>query len=365
MYKEIISPILDHLDSETWHIRAREALHLAEVSPITLWITQLIAFGGKRIKDPRLNVTIADITFENPVVVGAGWDKSARAIKGLYALGFAGVEVGSVLLHPQPGNPKPRQFMIGKGVALNRLGFNSPGVQVVAKNLAKYKKSGIPIGISLGKNKDIPDEKAAFVHAEVAKKLYNLGDYFVINVSSPNTPGLRALQDKKPLTEIVKAVIKTMEEKGGRKPLFVKIAPDLTFSAIDDVIDVVTENRLTGIIATNTTINSDLKAKYGDKWRNEMGGLSGDDKDFRKMSTDIIKHIYKKTKGKIVIIGVGGVKDATTALEKIKAGASLVQVVAGIRGEGSSIAANINRGLLQYMIRHKIKNIQDLVGKNV
>lgn len=360
MYKKVISPILDYLDSETMHVLSRKALKYVGKSGISLHLLKLLSIGGKRFYDKRLEVNFDGLKFDNPVLVGAGWDKNGEAVAALYHLGFAGVEVGTVLLNPQPGNPKPRQFVIGKGVALNRLGFNSPGVDVVAKNLKKYQKLGIPIGISVGKNKDVPDSQAPQVHAAVVKKLYPYASYFAINVSSPNTPGLRRLQDKKPLTAIVKAVNKAMDSMGGRKPAFVKIAPDLTNDAIDDVIEVVLTNKLTGIIATNTTIRSDLKAKYGSKWTSEAGGLSGDDPDFRRMSTEKIRYIYKKAGDKLTIIGVGGVKDAKTALEKLKAGASLVQVVTGLRGEGLSVAYQINKGIIDYMNRNKLANLSQI-----
>ena len=361
LYKAVISPILDRLDSETWHVRARDALHIAEMSPITLKITELIAFGGKRLIDKRLESTIAGIHFENPLLVGAGWDKAGKSVQGLHALGFAGVEIPA-LLKPQPGNPKPRQFVIGSGVVLQSLGFNTPGAYAIKKNLSRYKKSGIPIGIGLAKNKEVPDEDAPKAYADVAKILYEDATYFVINVSSPNTPGLKRLQGKKPLTLIIQAVIKALEEKGGRKPLFVKIAPELTHSEMDDIIDVVLQYKLTGIIAVNTWANPELKAKYGEKWRNQPGGVSGDDNEYRKLATDQVRYIYKKTKGKIIIVGVGAITDTKSALERIKAGASLLQIVAGIRGEGPSIAATINRGLLDYMQKHNVKHIQDLVG---
>ena len=362
MYKEIISPILDRLDSETWHVKTREALHFAEFSPLTLKILEQFAYRRERYVDGRLYISIGGLEFENPLIVGGGWDKAGRAVKGLWQLGFGGVEVGSVLAYPQSGNPKPRQFMLGPGVSLNRLGFNSPGVEVVAKNLSRYQDSKIPIGISIGKNKDVPDNKAAEVHATVAKRLYQEAAYFVINVSSPNTPGLRRLQDKGPLTEIVQAVNQTMDEMGGRKPLFVKIAPELTNDAVNDVIEVVMDNSLTGIIATNTTINANLKAKYGEKWRNEAGGLAGDDENFRRMATEKVARIFKETGGAIDIIGIGGVKDTQTALEKIKAGAKIVQVVTGIRGEGTTLPGRINRGLVDFMEEEGIKNISELIG---
>lgn len=362
MYKELISSILDRLDSETWHVRARELLHLAEVSPLTLKLLEQFSYTRKKIESDKLKVKIEDIEFDSPIVVGAGWDKVGRSVEAFYKLGFAGVEVGSVLKYSQPGNDKPRQFMIGKGVVLNRLGFNSPGMNVVAKNLENYKNSKAVIGISIGKNKDVSAEDAPKVHADVAKKMYKYARYFVINVSSPNTPGLRQLQDKKPLTAIVKAVNKAMDKLGKRKPLFIKIAPDLTRDAVDDVIGVVIENNLTGIIAANTTNNSDIKAKYGEKWRQELGGVSGDDRDFREMVNDKISYIFKKTKGKIKIIGVGGVKDAKTALEKIMLGATVVQVVTGLRSEGATLPGKINNGILDFMNKKRINNIGELVG---
>ena len=206
MFKEFISPALGRLDAETWHVRVREALHFTEINPLTLKLLEQFAYSRKRFKDERLKVLLGGIEFDNPVMVGAGWDKEGRAVKALHTLGFSGVEVGSVLAYPQSGNPKPRQWMIGEGVSLNRLGFNSPGMEAVAKNLEEYKGSKIPIGVSVGKNKDIPDKAAPEMHALVAKKLYPYASYFVVNVSSPNTPGLRKLQDRGPLTDIVQAV---------------------------------------------------------------------------------------------------------------------------------------------------------------
>ena len=174
MYKELIRPVLDRMDSETWHVRARELLHKAEATPQTLKLLELVgSYHNKRYFNKRLNVVVGGVSFDNPLVVGAGWDKSGRAVKALYRLGFAGVEVGSVLANPQPGNEKPRQFMIKPGVSLNRLGFNSPGMEVVAQNLQNYKDSGIPIGISLGKNKEVSEKDAAKAHAEVAKRFTN------------------------------------------------------------------------------------------------------------------------------------------------------------------------------------------------
>lgn len=370
MYKEIIRPILDRLDSETWHDIARESLHLAEVSPMTLKILEQFAFERTRFTDERLRVVLRGSTgltpggveFDNPLVVGAGWDKAGRAVKALWQLGFAGVEVGSVLAHPQPGNPKPRQFMLTSDVALNWLGFNSPGMKAVAKNLDRYKGSEIPIGISIGKNKAVDVKDAPEAHAVVAKRLYDYASYFAINVSSPNTPGLRKLQDKGPLTHIAQAVNQAMDEMGVRKPLFVKVAPELTYEAINDVIEVASDNGLTGIIATNTTEDAEIKAKYGERWRNVTGGVSGNDEDYRKMATEKISHIYREAGDRLEIIGVGGIKDTETALEKIKSGAKLLQIVTAIRGEGTTVAGRINRGLVEYMETEGIKNLSEIVG---
>ena len=362
MYKEIMSPLLDRLDSETMQRFTKDALHITELSPVTLKVLELLADRHKRFKDERLRVQLGGVEFENPVVVAAGWDKNGLAVKGLYALGFAGVEVGSVLTYPQPGNPKPRQFVIGPGVALNRRGFDSDGMGKVNSNLRRYTNSGIPIGINIGKNKEIPDSAAPWMYAVVTRQLYRHAAYFVVNVSSPNTPGLRRLQEKEPLTDIVQAVNQVMDEMGSRKPLFVKIAPELTREATNDVIQVVLDNGLTGIIATNTTTDPDIKAKYGERWKNEAGGLSGDDFGYRRMATEKVAHIYRETKGAIEIIGVGGIKDAETALEKIQAGAKAVQVLTAIRGEGPTVAGRINRGIIDFMEKEGIKNLSEIVG---
>jgi dihydroorotate dehydrogenase len=362
MYKQIIRPMLDRLDSETWHDIARESLHFAEMSPFALKLLEKFAYIGSRFFDDRLRVSLGGVELGNPLIVGAGWDKAGRAIRALWQLGFGAVEVGSVLEYPQVGNPKPRQFMLSPGVALNWLGFNSPGMDVVARNLDSYKDSGIPIGISIGINRDVDAKDAPRAHAAVAKELYDHASYFVINISSPNTPGLRRLQVKNSVTDIAKAVNQEMDEKGERKPLFVKIAPDLNQNDLDGIIEVVVDNGLTGIIAANTADIPELKAKYGEKWRYVSGGISGDDEDYRRMTTEKIAYIYKKAGDTVEIIGVGGIKDTETALEKIKAGAKALQIVTGIRGEGPTLPGRINRGIVEYMEREGIKSLGEIVG---
>lgn len=263
--------------------------------------------------------------------------------------------------------------MITPRIALNRLGFNGPGKEAVDYNLMRYAGSGIPIGINVGMNsqsqiqekvKDPPE-----AHAAVVGKLYRHAVYFVINPSSPNTLGLRALQDKKPLTDIVQAVVCVMEEWGGVKPVFVKIAPDLTLQAVDDVIDVVIQNKGAGIIASNTTSSPDIKRKYRKgfrgTWRDEPGGLSGDDEEFRQMSNRQIEHIYKTTNGALPTIGVGGVIDSRTAREKIEKGAHAVQIVTGLRTEGLRVAADTTAGLAAYMDKTGVKSIEEMRGAAV
>ncbi len=362
MYRRIISPALDRLDSETWHHNVHRALHLAERWPLALDLLERLASPSGRLRDPRLRVTVAGIELDSPVMVGAGWDKSGEAVRALYALGFSGVEVGTVVEHPQPGNPRPRQFAVAPGVVINRLGFNSPGARAVARNLEAYLGMGIPVGVSVGKNRDVPPEGAPEAHAAVVRALHPYASYFAINVSSPNTPGLRELQERGPLTEIVLAVLEAMEAMGGRKPLFVKIAPELSLGATDDVIQVVTDHGLAGIIATNTVADPEIKARYGDRWRDEPGGLSGDDPCFRRIATEKVAYIHRATSGAVDVIGVGGVKDAATALEKIAAGARAVQLVTALRGEGPAVAAKINRGLVAWMERRGVSSLQEVVG---
>lgn len=362
MYKEIIQPILNRCDSETFHELARESLHLAELSPVTLKILELFNDKHSRFEDSRLKTTIGGLELENPLIVGAGWDKKGRAVLGLWQLGFASVEVGSVLEYGQPGNPKPRLHMVSSGVAINWLGFNSPGMDIVAKNLERYKKTNIPVGISLGLNKEVEHKDAPKAYSTVTNRMYEYAGYFAINVSSPNTPGLRKLQDKEYIVHLIEAVNQSMDDSGRRKPLFVKIAPDLTFEAIDELLQVLVDNSVSGIIASNTSNNTDLKGKYGNKWRNSPGGLSGSDKDYQKMTTDIITHIYKQAGDKLDIIGVGGVHNANSAIEKIKAGAKALQLVTAIRGEGPGVAGKINRGIVEYMEREGIGSINDMIG---
>ncbi len=362
-YKYLIRPIFDRLDSETWHNNVKELMHFCEFSNATLRLLEFVSSGGSRVRDPRLSVSIAGIDFENPLVVGAGWDKNARSVRALYSLGFAGVEVGSVVQRLQKGNSRPRQFMITPEVCINSLGLNSQGMDAVFKNLKRYGRLGFPVGVNLGINSDTNHKDAPNSYATVCKKFRDLASYFVINVSSPNTPGLRKLQNKERLKEIIQVVTETVRDSSGiLQPLFVKVSPDLSRDAIDDVLRVVVDFRISGVIATNTSNNPQLKRKYGKKWEVIPGGISGNDFEYASLSTSIISHIYRSTGGSVEIIGSGGIYDVTSALEKLRAGAKVLQVVTGLRSEGLSVANSINRGFLQFMDKNGIKDIKDIVG---
>lgn len=317
------------------------------------------ARGGERIEDSRLKTVVGGLELENPVMVGAGWDKIGWAVDGLYALGFSGTEVGSVLVHPQSGNPRPRMWY-DNGAGLNRLGFNSRGMEAVASNLYRQRRPGI-VGVSIGKNKLTPDDQAPWAHAAVAERLYDYADYFVINVASPNTPGLRNLLNAKPLTDIVLAVKDVLDTKG-QKPLFIKTTVDLALENLDRVIEVCLDNGITGLIDSNTTTDDQLKSLYG--WRGEAGGLSGDVVEFRHKANERMKHITRITKDtSLQRIGVGGINDAASAIERLQAGAQAIQVVTGIRQRKGRVAHDINQGILTYLDKNGLGSVQALIGE--
>ena len=312
---------------------------------------------------PDLPVALAGLKFPNPIGLAAGMDKAAAAVPMWERLGFGFAELGGVTRHAQTGNDTPRMFRAVTDRALiNRMGFNNPGAEAMAEALRGWRKREQwpihPIGINLGKSKVTPLEEAADDYAFSFRTLQGLADFFVVNVSSPNTPNLRELQDKSALDEI----LKTLRAVNAAVPLFIKIAPDLSTEALDDVLDLATTHSLAGIVATNTTIErpspTDAQCK---KIYAETGGLSG--VPLRARSTEIIAHIYKHTKGALPIIGVGGIFTADDAWEKITAGASLVQVYTALVYEGPSIAANIVHGLKARMEKEGVRSLDDLVGK--
>jgi len=284
------------------------------------------------------------LNFKNSVGLAAGLDKNAKAIDAFSDMGFGFVEIGTVTPKPQAGNPKPRLFRLKKDQSLiNRMGFNNDGVEVVKERLKK-RKSDIIVGGNIGKNKITPNESAVDDYLICFEKLFDVVDYFVVNVSSPNTPGLRELQEKGPLTHILKALMTLNNSKALQKPILLKIAPDLTNEQLDDIIEIVVETKIDGLIATNTTIDrSQLETEPQIIEQIGNGGLSG--KALLEKSNHVIEYINDKSGGKIPIIGVGGIGNASNAQDKIKAGASLVQIYSGFIYEGPSLIKNITRVL--------------------
>lgn len=340
MYKSIIKPVLFQFDPEKVHHFVFSSLKFVfKVPGVAFWAKKLFSF-----QSPNIKVKAFGLTFENPIGLAAGFDKNAELIDELACFGFGFIEIGTVTPKPQPGNDKPRLFRLPDDEALiNRMGFNNLGLEAAVKNL-KSRNSKIIIGGNIGKNKVTPNENALDDYLICFKGLYPWVDYFVVNVSSPNTPNLRELQEKEPLTKLlmeVQALNNTMLKP---KPVLLKIAPDLTDSQLDDIIEIVKSSQIAGIIATNTTIDrSNLKMTKEQLEQIGAGGLSG--VPLRKRSTEVIRYIHQKSAGSIPIIGVGGVNSAADAQEKLDAGACLLQLYTGFIYEGPSIVANICKKL--------------------
>lgn len=303
--------------------------------------------------DPRLHLRLWGLDFANPLGVAAGFDKNGEAVMAWEHLGFGYVEVGTVTRHAQPGNPLPRLFRLpADRAAINRMGFNNDGADVLARRLGGC-KAGIPVGINLGKSKVTPLDEAAADYLYSFERLYTWGDYFVVNVSSPNTPGLRELQQSERLAEILSALAGANLD---HKPLLVKIAPDLEWAAIDRVLELCLRFDLAGIIATNTTVSrTGLRTNI-----QETGGLSG--APLKDRSTAVIRHIYRQTGGKLPIVGVGGIFTGEDAWEKITSGASLVQVYTGWIYEGPWMVRRILKYLGQKLDSHGFDCLAQAVG---
>ena len=307
--------------------------------------------GGKSIlkkyfcfEYPVLKKEVFGITFPNPVGLAAGFDKDAKWIDPLECLGFGFMEIGTVTPLPQPGNEKPRLFRLPKDQALiNRMGFNNEGAEAAALRIKKSHAQLI-IGGNIGKNKITPNENAVEDYEKCFLALYDVVDYFVINVSSPNTPGLRSLQEKEPLQRLILRLQNLNKQKPVPRPILLKIAPDLNEDQLNDIIRIVMETGLSGIVATNTTIGREGLQTPRDRVKAiGAGGLSG--KPLRKKSTEIIRYLYQKTNGLVPIIASGGIFNAADAKEKLDAGAALVQVYTGFIYEGPRIAKKICKGL--------------------
>lgn len=297
------------------------------------------------LDDPRLERTVFGLKFKNPVGLGAGFDKNAALVDELSHFGFGFIEIGTVTPLPQPGNEQPRMFRLPADEALiNRMGFNNEGAEVAATRLKFLKRKGLMIGGNIGKNKLTPNEEAVSDYIKAFDALFDVVDYFVVNVSSPNTPGLRALQEKGPLKEILNTLQQRNSKNGISRPILLKIAPDLTNEQLDDIIEIVTETKIAGVIATNTTISRD-NLRSPEHLKSEAGGLSG--KPLTKRSTEVIRYLSEKSSKAFPIIGVGGIHSAQDALDKLDAGASLVQIYTGFIYEGPILIKRINQAILK------------------
>ncbi len=340
MYKKIIRPIFFLFDPEKIHHFTFRLLGLLRWIPGMLWLNRRIF----TVSAPELRRNVFGVTFENPVGLAAGFDKDARQVDALASYGFGFIEIGTVTPRPQPGNPRPRLFRLPQDKAvINRMGFNNGGVDAAARRLSS-RKSPVIIGGNLGKNKDTPNERAVEDYLAGFERLFDHVDYFVINVSSPNTPNLRDLQEKEPLTRLLLAVGRRNEQMPVSKPVLLKIAPDLTEGQLDDIIEILKETQLDGVIATNTTISRDgLKTPAAELDKIGNGGLSG--RPVRDRSDEIITYLRERLGPDFPIIGVGGIMSPEDAWEKIRAGASLVQIYTGFIYEGPSFVRNINRYL--------------------
>jgi dihydroorotate dehydrogenase len=325
------------------------------------------------LSNKALTQTLWGLNFPNPLGLAAGFDKDGVGARIWGSFGFGFAELGTVTLHPQPGNPRPRLFrLLDDQAVLNRMGFNNQGATALAQRLQGWKLQPelqaeyslkIPIGINLGKSKITPLEEAAADYLGSFRQLQELGDYFVVNVSSPNTPGLRSLQDAEQLGLILEAL---QQENNAQKPILVKIAPDLEWDAIADVIKLAQTYQLAGIVATNTTIRRDiLKTQIiqatGKPVSEEAGGISG--APLTQRSTEVIRFIYQQTQGQLPIIGVGGIFTAEDAWEKITAGASLIQVYTGWIYEGPWMVRRILQGLLAKLEERGMSSIAQAVGQ--
>ena len=341
MYKKIIKPILFLFPPEVVHHLVFIKLKFWSNIPGIAWIIKKIY----SVEDKKLERNLFGLTFKNPFGLAAGLDKDAWLYNELSNLGFGFIEIGTVTPKAQSGNPHPRLFRLLKDDALiNRMGFNNCGVKTIAKRLRR-KNHKVIIGGNIGKNKLTPNENAIADYMACFKELHDCVDYFVVNVSSPNTPNLRELQDKKPLMDILSRLSKHNQSYKNPKPILLKIAPDLSNEQLDDIIEIVIETKIAGVIATNTTISREgLKTDSEKIAKIGLGGLSG--KPLKNRSTEIIRYLSQKSGKAFPIIGVGGIHSAEDALEKLQAGADLIQLYTGFIYEGPVLIKQINKMLL-------------------
>jgi dihydroorotate dehydrogenase len=341
MYKALLKPLFFQLDAERAHPLVFDNLKRMARVPGGLALLR----GLYDYQNPGLEREVFGLKFRNPVGLAAGFDKNAELTDELAALGFGFVEIGTVTPRPQSGNPQPRLFRLPQDEALvNRMGFNNAGAAAAAERL-RHRRSDMIIGGNIGKNKDTPNEQAAQDYVACVEALHEVVDYFVVNVSSPNTPNLRQLQEREPLIQLLQQVQARNQALPKSRPLLLKIAPDLTDTQLDDILLIARETNLSGLVATNTTISREgLRTSPEQVASLGAGGLSG--QPLRKRATEVIRYLHRHSDGALPIIGVGGIHSAQDALEKLEAGAVLVQLYTGFIYEGPAIVKRINQALL-------------------
>ena len=338
---QLLKTVLFRFDPEKIHYFVTGALQSAQ----KVWGLPKFLKASFKLEHPSLEKEVFGLKFKNPVGLAAGFDKNGEYIQELANFGFGFIEVGTVTPLPQPGNDKPRMFRLPKDEALiNRMGFNNKGVDVLARKLENINREGLIIGGNIGKNKNTPHEDAVKDYVKCFDRLFDVVDYFVVNVSSPNTPKLRELQEKEPLKHILNTLQNKNLKHGISRPILLKIAPDLTNEQLDDIVEIVQETKIAGVIATNTTISRDNLASDA-SLKTEMGGLSG--KPLTSRSTEVIKYLSQKSNQSFPIIGVGGIHSAQDAQEKLDAGAALVQLYTGFVYEGPGLVKRILKALIK------------------
>jgi dihydroorotate dehydrogenase len=330
------------LDAEKAHHLTTRLFAIATSIPI---VSSLFTAPYKYESD-KLHRSVFGLDFKNPVGLAAGFDKDGKYYESMSHLGFGFIEIGTVTPRPQKGNPKPRLFRLTKDESLiNRMGFNNDGVDAMVERLKNRPKSDIIIGGNIGKNKTTPNDKAHEDYLICFDKLYKYVDYFVVNVSSPNTPGLRELQEKEPLTRLLSLLMDQRKTKNTEKPILLKIAPDLNHAQLDDIVDIIISTKLDGLIATNTTIDrSGLATAETEVEKIGNGGLSG--RAMTDKATEVIRYIAQKSNGAFPIIGVGGIRSGKDAKDKLEAGASLIQIYSGMVYEGPKLVKRIKQALI-------------------
>tara|TARA_Y100000590_G_scaffold405468_1_gene493799 strand:- start:1800 stop:2843 length:1044 start_codon:yes stop_codon:yes gene_type:complete len=343
----ILKPFLFNLDPETAHDLAIKSL---KFNPIPKKIFEVD-------DEQMLSTQLLGLNFPNPIGLAAGFDKSAEAYNQILKLGFGFVEIGTVTPLKQFGNPKPRIFRLEHDNALiNRLGFNNDGIEIIKNRIQSNGKKGI-LGVNIGPNSDTKDQKNDFCLG--LKNFFDIADYITVNISSPNTEGLRDFHDQTKLKNLLLALNKIKKEKSSKIPILLKVSPDIDNNHIDEIVDLSVNNNISAIILTNTTIEN--KEALTSNFKQEKGGLSGE--PLQKISTNMIKKFYKHLKGKIPIIGVGGINSGKSAYEKIVAGASLLQLYTGFVYKGPAVVKNIKKELIKILKIEGIKNIKDIIGK--